>query len=691
MRSDRWYPALLFLPACLAAPTLLGAQSAETRPVPSIQSDSVYRLGLNLLRRARTDDGRYFDRARDAFRKAHELDPDWATPLLGIGLAEAGKGDWLAHEPLNIGTRVGHGAYRASIRALVTTLSKDPHLTAAIVEMDRVALALRDTAVDRQVLMTIRAAVGAGNTDQGALLILGRRERAAGNAREAITSFRGYLVAGQDSELARYEIARSLLTAGEEGGESSYFDIGRSTDSITVAEMRADLVPIAGKDELARFDESSGPERQSFLRRFWEDRARRDLRSTDERLREHFRRLQVARHRFVLSNNRRYYGMRDLYRAPQSETLDDRGVVYVRHGEPDERLRPTLFGLLPNETWLYRRPDGDLLMHFSAGGESYEGGDLTDYRLVSSVFDLRGDRTPKDLLISSRFGVSDLYQKIMAWGPLGARRAIEEEQQWGEASAQIGTTTDGYGISFPVMLEAATDFISIGRPGGASQLHLIYALPAELGPGTPVRARLAVFESRGQVRAGLDRVATSEPMGSARSGGRFEVEVPPGKWLYRYSLEVGQAGMVTPRTPIEIGGATRSISISGLALGKEEGNLRWIRRDSDTAMVHPEPVYPTGGNIHLYYEVYGLDAGSSYSAAVEVSEKRGNRAGRPRLRFAFEEEAEGEITALRRSMRLDGLEPGEYWIKLVIRDAHGTQVVAQKAIRVITLHNETRR
>lgn len=671
------------------APVQVRPQAPEVRPVPSPRSDSLYQTGVALLRRARSEDGRYFDRARDAFREAHDLEPGWMAPLLGIGLAEGGKGEWLAREPLNIGTRVGHGAYRASIRALVATLSKDPHLTAAIEEMDRVAHALRDTTVDRQVLMTIRAAVNAGNTDPGALLILGRRERSAGNAEGAILSFRRYLVSGSDSPLARYEIARSLLTAGEADGESTYFDAGRSTDSITIAEMRADLVPIAGKEELASFDESSGADRQRFLRRFWEDRARRDLRSTGERLEEHFRRLQVARYRFVLSNNRRYYGLRDLYRAPRSETLDDRGVVYVRHGEPDERLRPTLFGLLPNETWLYRRPDGDLLMHFSAGGEGFEGGDLTDYRLVSSVFDLRGDRTPRDLLIASRFGVSDLYQKIMAWGPLGARRAVAEEQQWGEASAQIGTTTDGYGIRFPEMLEATTDFINVGRSGGESRLHLIYALPAGLGPGVPVRVRLAVFDSSGRVQAWLDSAATSEPMGATRSGGRFEVEVSPGKWLYRYSLEVGQAGMVSPRTPIDIAGPGRGLSISGLGLGKEEGNLRWIRRASDTAMVHPERVYPAGGNIQLYHEVYGLGAGGSYSAAVEVTEKRGNRSGRTRLRFAFEEEADGEITALRRSIRLAGLEPGDYWIKAVIRNAEGDQVVTQKAIRIITLHNET--
>jgi hypothetical protein len=178
-------------------------------------------------------------------------------------------------------------------------------------------------------------------------------------------------------------------------------------------------------------------------------------------------------------------------------------------------------------------------------------------------------------------------------------------------------------------------------------------------------------------------------MGPARSGGRFELEVPAGHWLYRYSLEVGQVGMVTARKPLEIPARTQSLAISSLVLGKEEGNLRWIRRGSDTAKVHPEAAYPTGANIQLYYEVYGLGAGAAYATTVEVTEKRGNRSGRTRLRFAFEEEAKGQITALRRSVRLIGLEPGDYWIKVAIRQDGASQVVARKAFRLITLHNET--
>ena len=56
----------------------------------------------------------------------------------------------------------------------------------------------------------------------------------------------------------------------------------------------------------------------------------------------------------------------DAYRSGNTE-VDDRGVIYIRQGEPAERLRPFVFGAMPNESWQYVRAEGDLLFHFSSG------------------------------------------------------------------------------------------------------------------------------------------------------------------------------------------------------------------------------------------------------------------------------------------------------------------------------------
>lgn len=648
-------------------------------------ADSTMQAGLVILDQARNGNGREFDRARGIFRRAHEQAPEWGAPLYGIGLAEGGKGDWLVAEPLNLGTRIGHGAYRAAIHALIAATEKDPGMTAAIIELDRVAGELRDTSVNSMVLAAVRRSVERGNTDPATLLVLGRRERAAGQTGASIETLQHFLTRSSNSSLAHFEIARSLLTEGRGPGDSLYFASARSGDSATIAELRADLVPIAKGDELAEFDARQGGELENFLRRFWNDRAGRDLRTPAERLAEHYRRLRYAREQFSLSNNRRYHGQRDLYRAPKTETLDDRGVVYVRHGEPDQRLRPLLFGLLPNETWRYHRADGDLLLHFSSGGEGVEGGDLTDYRLVPSVFDLRGNRMPRDMLIASRFEASEIYEKIMSWGPHGAARMTREEREWGERSAAVGTGTDGFELTFSRPLETRSDLVAIGQRNGSALVQVIYHLP-DIEPGLPVRVRLALFDSLGAVHAWLDSTASSQPMSEAGSGGRFEVSSPAGRWTYRLALEAGNAGLVTPRAPIVVPALDQGrLTLSDIAMGRRAGNLDWIVTPADTALVSPYREFPADGELRLYYEVYGLQAGSLYSSTIKVLEKRREGTGRSRLRFNFEEEAGEDITRIRRSIFLGGLPVGEYWLEVIVREKTGRQVTARKSFSIISV------
>jgi GWxTD domain-containing protein len=669
----------------LTALLLLWPIHLAGQATPNHAADSTMQAGLVILDQARHGNGRDFDRARGIFRRAHEQAPEWALPYYGIGLAEGGKGDWLVGEPLNLGTRVGHGAYRSAIKALVAATERDPALTAAIVELDRIATALRDTSVNTVVLGAVRRAVERGNGDPVTLMVLGRRERAAGETSASVTTLQRVLAGGTDSSLARFELGRTLLTEGREQGDSLYFTSALSGDSATIAEIRADLVPIAEANELAAFDVLDGDGRELFLRRFWNDRARRDLRSPAERLVEHYRRLRYAREQFALSNNRRYYGARDLYRAPGSETLDDRGVVYVRHGEPDQRLRPHLFGLLPNETWQYRRADGDLLMHFSAGGQGVEGGDLSDYRLVSSIFDLRGNRMPQDMLIASRFEASDMYEKIMSWGPHGRARMIREERKLGERSAVTGTQTDGFELHFREPLENSTDLVAVGRVGSSSRLQLIYGLPA-VEAGSEVRLRLALFDSTGRVERWLDSAATTEAMGGGGSGGRFELPAPAGKWYYRFALEIGTAGMVTPRDSVVIPDLVgSSLAVSGIGLGQLGSHIRWVTSPTDTALLSPGREYEPDSELQLYYEIYGLAPRSPFQTSVVVADKQGNRVGRHRLRFTFSEEGQGDITRIRRGLTLGGLGKGEYWLEVRVRGSDGREVTARKWLKIVSV------
>ena len=208
-------------------------------------------------------------------------------------------------------------------------------------------------------------------------------EREVGDGDSALAAFNGYLDRGENRGLGLLEVARTDFLMGRFDGVTPYFEGAASDDSATVAGYRADLATIAPDSVLREFDQQRGEQRARYLRRFWSQRDRAELRADGERLREHYRRLFYARKNFQLTTNNRHYDIVERYRSG-SRDFDDRGVIYIRHGEPSSRASYAAPGLEPNESWRYARPDGDLIFHFIARE------DVQDFKLVESLFDVLG-------------------------------------------------------------------------------------------------------------------------------------------------------------------------------------------------------------------------------------------------------------------------------------------------------------
>ena len=256
----------------------------------------------------------------------------------------------------------------------------------------------------------------------------------------------------------------------------------------------------------------TGQWRAAFLHRFWTDRDHFDLRPEGERLREHYRRLLFARTHFPLTMSRRFYGPQDAFRSGSVE-VDDRGIIYIRQGEPAERLRPFIFGAMPNESWRYNRAEGDLLLHFSSGYDAHGGGDLYDYRLVESVLDLRGaEDAPRDQLILSRQTLSPIYSHMLNWGRFGSANEAARERHIGATSIWVSTTTDSHELQFRRRLGAVADLIAIGQSARGGLGHFVFGIAASgttwqrttAGVQYPVRVRLVALDRHDRAVATLD-------------------------------------------------------------------------------------------------------------------------------------------------------------------------------------------
>ncbi|MDQ3223100.1 MAG: hypothetical protein M3Q75_06480, partial [Gemmatimonadota bacterium] len=406
-----------------------------------------------------------------------------------------------------------------------------------------------------------------------------------------------------------------------------------------------------------------------------------------------------ARLHFPLTISRRFYGRLDAYRSGDAR-LDDRGVIYIRHGEPSNRLRPFVFGAMPNESWRYRRAEGDLLLHFSGGWDHNGGGDLYDYRLVRSVLDLRGAAdAPRDQLLLSRQSLSPTYGRMLSWGRFGAANARALERSIGSASIAVGTTTDSYELQFPHRLTVVADLVAIGRGAAGSLAHLVFGIAAsgispEMVDGEmryPVRVRLVALDQHDRAVTGIDTTIVIRHRRVLGAGefvvGRAELTLPRGTWSYRASLQQGDsAGVVLPRgavTVSDIYGST--LALSDIALGTPGRAVSWVTDAADTVLLAPSGLFRNEADIELYYEAGGVTRGLAYRHEITLlsSEGRNTRRRRPLVALSFEEEAADSVVRSHRSVRLERLKEGSYVVEVKVTAPDGNSQIRRRPIRLI--------
>jgi GWxTD domain-containing protein len=587
---------------------------------------------------------------------------------------------------------VGIGTLERAAARHHRALEADPGFVPAALALADLTLALRDTARFPYARDALRGAVAATAAPPPELLLAwGRLERAAGSPDWAARAFARFIDAGGSRALGLLETARTALAAGHAGAEAAYYEGAGLDDSLAAAGYRADLEPIAADSDLARFDALGPAGRAAFLAGFWTDRDRYEMRADGERIREHYRRLLHARRCCALTVSRRFYGPADAYRSG-SEELDDRGVIYVRHGEPAERIRPFVFGLMPNESWRYARAEGDLLFHFSAGYDENGGGDLYDYRLVQSVLDLRGaSSAPPDQLMLSRQALSPVYGRMLNWGRYGRARARARERGIGQASIAIGTETDSYELQFAQPLPALADLVAVGERDGRGLAHLVLAIPASaLRAGAPLRVRVVALAQEDRPAVAVD---TTMEVGDPRAEagryfvGRVELPLGAGRWTWRAALQQGDsAGTVMPRDTVRVADRGRGLALSDLALGLPAASATWHPTPADTVRLTPFDLFPERSDIELYYEAAGPSPAASYRhdiAVYRVKEDPPRVERRPVVSLSVEEPAGSEVLRSHRRLQLGQLKPGRYVVEVRLSGDGAIAATRSRAFTVV--------
>jgi GWxTD domain-containing protein len=497
----------------------------------------------------------------------------------------------------------------------------------------------------------------------------------------ADSAFSAYHAGGGSPDRAALELARIRLATGRPGADSLYYRAAASSSDRIARDLRYDIAFVADSQELAAFDRLPRAQRPAWLRRFWEDRDIESLRPRGSRLREHYRRIGVARDSFRLLSYPRQYELNELWVNRDAE-YDDRGLMYIRHGPPDRTADAVRAGACPNTSWLYRRPEGNLILHFVARQNP------DDWRVVETLANVSGEngatnrlrqagishgcRAIVDLL-DTRRSLDPIYSQL-AGNP--TRRNWERELDVTTRSREIGTTTDSDLLRFPSPLDISWRAYGLlgDRPGRGRMLVLVSVPGTSLAPISENPPAYG-FRMRLGARSGprsfqLDSVRQFRVEQAPEPGQMvtFTTEVPLEAGTWRVGLAVEQqrdsAGeaLHDPEVPVPDVAGTR-LALSDIVLGDSTGGRPWTAPDG------PFPLSSTGSYVRgepipVYYEIAGAGKGEIQSEITFVRDD-----GKGRAVVSFTDRADQPILRIRRELNTSRSQPGRYTLTVRVQTA----------------------
>lgn len=474
--------------------------------------------------------------------------------------------------------------------------------------------------------------------------------------------------------------AEANFDAGRDSAGYAWYDSALTYADLDSTGAMWDAVwMIATPEEIHAQDSTAPGDRRRFFERFWTTRDPNLLTAGNERIAEHFRRfvhvrrffrllhpmnlyLRSSRYRAVIGATQRDYleskAQREADPYPGSEYdrrlaasrqlpdvrageatssslagLDARGLIYIRHGPPDEMLRGYLdplnvFGApeTPSdlEGWLYHTPQGTLTIGFR--------------RATGSLF-------------------PDMPAGDFIFLPSNRRQAT---------STRIALETDRTTLPAPLQAAAWTAFFKSAELG----LTDVY------------------YKTEGDSAAVVLWDANDDPV-RASGAGLLQLSVPPGG--YTMGLDVVSEGVLgrTRRESIVRRFSQVDLGLSSLALAPASTLLD---RDAALAGMPADLVYSAGTPLAAYVEAYGLSADptgrSQYRVRYEFEPVRSFAArllsGARPVVFEFDRSVFAGAAAERLVIEPDKLPPGRYRVTVVVTDLQ-RNVKSESAALVVTI------
>jgi hypothetical protein len=527
---------------------------------------------------------------------------------------------------------------------------------------------------------------------------------------------------GGDARGARAR-GMALLLAGDDitaGGDAYLRGLRGATGSL-LHRYFDDIRGLLGEDELDAWEKLQPADRAEWIRKRWEWRALMAGVSVHERLAEHHRRLEYVMKAYTRSA---YRGAPPTVAVWPSYSradmpLDDRGVVYLRHGAPDRELRMTGGRMVQRIAWGYGTSGGGRIFEFDrtddypdyflaepidvcrgrlmpsllpARRPSTAVGDLLDWTAALHAFDPRLAmfyqacrlQPPEDAVFRYSVARADVIQQSHeAWRTETARPRYENS---------LATSLNLYAFRAGFETELV-GYLSVGgrdlraatTPAGSE-----YALRVLLGAGNPVAGDVVRTDT-------TLTFTTAQPLpAEARIGAAIPLRLRGGEDTRitatvsnRHHAQQGRV-MSAARDVPAFGSA---LALSDIVLAEDRDGT-W-RRGAHRLAPLPGHVVSSNALFRVHHELYGARAGDPLDIELIMAPGtdesvlgalRALIARRGALTLRFREEAAPQVdgtTVLTRTVTAN-LDPGAYVLVLRIRNERTGEVAeAQTALVVV--------
>lgn len=497
--------------------------------------------------------------------------------------------------------------------------------------------------------------------------------------------------------LARIHAKRGNLAAAESGFWRAVDEVYTHLGADLIFE---DLKYLVTDRELELYRSLATPAKKSmFFRAFWDSRNPAATGQFNVRIGEHYRRLVYAEDNFEYTGFKTAFNNPDRYKElafPKSyslnEEFNDEGLIYIRHGAPDQAQRSTE-SADPGESWLFDATDESprRIFHFQKKNATGNNWRLLPYPEDVAMLQalIHWDTRYVDLLRGNASAAARVKDALREESRETVSRALAtEEHSWKE-----DVTT----FEFPFSIDA------FRGKGDKALIDISYAIPlaqfaaGSAAPGEPRKAEigLAIRHRDGEVLlASLDTVEIPPGRGEKDTfANRYRFLIPPATYAFAMHvrpLEGNSFGnwksvkVILPPAP--------ELALSDIQYLLPSNVKSTLEIEGVKVVPSPFRAYPSDRPLYTYLHIYKLvkdaDGKTAYRVRYYLTPMEN---GKP-LPAIDPDDPEGETSVLLDKTRdgdeefaaefgaldVSGVSPGRYALTVAVTDRKRVQTVAAR-------------